>query len=801
MFKNYLKVAVRSILKDKLFSTINILGMATGLAACLFIALYIYDELSFDTFHKDADTMYRIALHGKIAGQEVYTNSSCSPLSAALVSEVAGVEQATRIEQRNGVVFKYEEVAFTESKILYADSNFFQFFSFALTQGDPSTVLVEPNSVVLTEALAKKYFGNENAVGKLMTIGNGNKTYKVTGIAEAPPGNSHITFQALLSTSSEKERFQSNVWVGNFLYTYFRKNPETSVDEINSKLEGLVSKYAAPMLEKFTGTTFQQFRDAGGVYSYYAYPMLDSHLYSSIPDDITPASDIQYVYILLAIGIFILLIACINFMNLSTAKSANRAKEVGLRKTLGSLRSQLAGQFLAESFVYSVVAVLIAIAACYLLMPSFNTLSGKTLETNVLISPVFVIAVCSLILLVGLIAGSYPAFYLTSFSAVEVLKGKVRAGMKSKGVRSVLVVMQFSISVFLITVTLIVTDQLNYMQTKNLGFDKQSIMIIHNATRLNTNMEPFKNALGEQTGIEKVSFTNNSFPGVNNTTVFKEVGSETDHIMGVYFADYDHMDVMKFEMNAGRYFSKDFPSDSTAIILNETAAKEFGWSEPIGQEVIFQDSGNPVKYKVIGVYKDFNFESLKTKVRPLAIMLTGTSNTLLIRYSGNSKEAMATTEKLWKQYASGEPFEFEFMDESFDKLFRAEQRLSNLFSVFSGLAIFIACLGLFALAAFTAEQRTKEIGVRKALGASLPSLTMLLSKEFTRLVLISFVPAFTAAWFMASSWLSGFANRIEISPWIFLWSGVLAIAIAWLTVSYQSIKAATANPVESLRYE
>jgi putative ABC transport system permease protein len=457
------------------------------------------------------------------------------------------------------------------------------------------------------------------------------------------------------------------------------------------------------------------------------------------------------------------------------------------------------GQFLAESMMYSLVAVVIALSACYLLLPSFNLLAGKQLSLEVLRSPQFVIAIAAVIIFVGFVAGSYPAFYLTSFNAVEVLKGKVRAGMKSKGVRSFLVVFQFALSIFLIIFTLVVYQQIQFMQEKNLGLDKNNILVLQNTGRLASNKDAFRNSLENQAGVVSLSYTNNTFPGVNNTTVFRAAGSEQDHIMGLYYADYLHMDVMKMELKEGRYFSKDFPSDSTAIVLNEAAVKEFGYANPVGEEIFFAPTQETLK--VIGVVKNFNFESYKNQVRPLSIRLAKSSNNLLVRYEGNAQSLIASVEKLWKQNASNEPFEYTFLDQEFDQLFRAEQRMGTVFSIFSGLAIFIASLGLFALAAFTAEQRTKEIGIRKAMGATMFSLTVLLSREFTKLVIIAFIPAAIFGWWVSNQWLDSFAYRIDVSLWVIVASGFGSIVIAWITVSYQSIKAASTNPVHSLRYE
>ncbi|MFZ5973208.1 MAG: ABC transporter permease [Bacteroidota bacterium] len=803
MLENFFKVALRNILKYKFFSAINILGMTIGLTACLMIILYVVDELSFDTFHTKADRIYQVGLHGKIGGQDISVANTCPPMAAALVADVPEVEAATRIAGWFGQPsIKYEDKSFAEENVYFADSNFFDFFSFRLLEGDPRTALTEPNTLVMTPTMATKYFGNEPALGKLLTVGADNRTYKVTGIVEEAPSNSHFQYNVLVSAESS-EGMRAGIWLNNFMYTYFLLRENTSVDVMNARFEAMVEKYIGPEIERFMGTTLKQMKEQGGAYGYYATPLLSLHFDTRSQGPLEPAGNIMYVYFFGGIGLFILVIACINFMNLSTARSAGRAKEVGLRKTLGSLRGQMVYQFLAESTIYSLAAVVLSVAACYFLLPYFNTLAGKQLTMQAFTSPLFMGGLLGLVLFVGLVAGSYPAFYLTSFSAVEVLKGKVRAGMKSKGVRSFLVVFQFALSIFLIIFTAVVYQQIRFMQEKNLGIDKNNILVLRSTGRLGNNREAFRNALTQQPGIEKVSYTNNTFPGVNNTTVFKEAGSEQDHIMGVYSADYDHMDVMKFELKEGRYFSRDFPSDSLAIIMNEAAIREFNFTDPLNSEVLYNGSNGTEfqKYKIIGVMKDFNFESFRDKVRPLAIVLSNDARNLMIRYEGSPSQLIDNVSKLWKEMANNEPFEYEFLDQSFDRLFRSEQRMGTVFSVFSGLAIFVACLGLFALSAFTSEQRTKEIGIRKALGASSFGLTLLLSKEFTKLVLIAFVPAAAAGWYVSNNWLQEFSYRVDISPLILVGSGIAAIVIAWLTVSFQSVKAARSNPVESLRYE
>lgn len=801
MLKNYFTVAVRTILKHKFFSAINIVGLAIGLTVCLLVGMYVADDLSYDRFHRDVDNIYRVALDGKLGEQEIHSTSSCTPLADALVQEIPGVEAATRIWQWRNTVIRIEEKSYMEQHVMMVDSNFFQFFSFNLIEGDPAKVLMEPNSIVVTQALAKKYFGNEPALGKMLNVGDDNQAYKVTGICEAPPQNSHIKFDVLLA-GSHGDFFRQPVWTNNSLHTYYRKNALVTAADIDKKLEAITIRNVGVELERFLGMSFEKFVKDGGRYAYFSFPMTDTHLHAThLEHDIAVHGDIKYVYVLGAIGIFVLLIACINFMNLSTARSAGRAKEVGLRKTLGSFRSHLISQFLAESMVYTLIAAVLSVIAVYLLLPSFNLLSGKELGFGVMLTTPFLIAIAALVVVVGLIAGSYPAFYLTSFNAVEVLKGKVRAGAKSKGIRSFLVIFQFWISIVLIICTGVVFQQLRFMQDKHLGLDKHNVLILRNMARLGQGREAFKNEILQNSNIEAASFSNNIFPGVSSNSVFRADGTAEDKILGCYWADHDHQKVMKFELVAGRYYSKDFPTDSLACIINEATVKEFGWTDALNKKIISYQGNSPDTLTVIGVAKDFNFETLKSNVRPLIIALADVNNTLQIRYKGSPQEAINGAEQIWKKHANGEPFEYVFLDESFDEIFREEQRLGKLATVLTALAILVACMGLFGLAAFMAEQRTKEIGIRKVMGASVSNLSLLLSKEFMVLVAISFGLAVYPAWYVMDQWLITFYYHIDIPIWLFILSGGLAALVAWLTISYQAIKAAVANPINSIRYE
>lgn len=802
MLKNYFLIAIRHILKQKFYSFINILGLTIGIAASLFIILYITDEINYDRFHTNIDRLYRVGLNGKLAGQEVHVVSTPPPLASALVNEVPGVEHAVRLWQWGDVVIRYEDKVFTEDLIFHTDSNFFKVFSFELLEGDPETALKEPNSMVITETIARKFFGDGDYLGKIITFSNDNKAMKVTGVIEDAPHNSHIKYNYLVSFSSN-DFGKSDQWLSNSLNTYFTVYEETNIDDVLSTLNNdLIPKYVGPQIQQFLGISLDQFLEQDGAYGYFVNAVKDIHLHSDVDGELEPPGDIAYIYIFVAIGLFILMIASINFMNLSTAKSSGRAREVGLRKTLGSLKTQLILQFLIESIIYSFVAVVLAVLLVSILLSQFNLLSGKELEFSQLITPSMILGLVGLLLFIGLLAGSYPAFYLTRFKITEVFKGSVAKGTKGGWIRGSLVVVQFVISIGLIICTVLVYRQLQYTQNKNLGFDKEKVMVISNVSRLESNKKAFKDALQSDANIVAASYSNSVIPGVNNTTIFRKPESDEDHIIGLYFADHEHFDVMGFELAAGRNFSRDFLSDSTAMLVNEAIVDAMGWDDPIGQRLISFNSGEPMEITCIGVLKDYNFESLRDNIRPIMIRLGDFGNDMTVRYTHDDpREAVKLVESKWKEMAPSEPFEFAFLDERFDEMYRAEQRLGVLFTIFTGLAIFIACLGLFGLAAFTADQRTKEIGIRKAMGASSISIVALLSNEFVKFIAIAFLISIYPAYYVISSWLENFAYRISIDWWVFVSSGLAALVIALLTVSFQSIKASRLNPANTLRYE
>ncbi|MBX2944698.1 MAG: ABC transporter permease [Cyclobacteriaceae bacterium] len=802
MLKNYLLVAFRNINRQKFYAFLNVIGLTVGIASCLFITLYVKDEISYDRLHPDADRIYRVNLDAKLAAQEIAVAVSCPPMAAALIQEVPEVESAVRVASNGRVVIKYGEKAFTQDRVFAADTNFFTFFNFPLVEGNPKNALKERNTVVLTESTARKFFGSENALGKLLAVGNDTTTYVVTGVAKDLPGNVHFKFDVIL-TGESSTAFRDPIWMNNYLATYLKIHKGSSQQTVKSKIDDLTIKYIGPEVERFMGMSLDQFKQQGSRFGYTLIPLTDIHLHSNYQAEIEPQGDIQYVYLFSVIAVFILIIACINFMNLATARSAGRAKEVGLRKTLGSLSRHLVAQFLAESFVFSCLAAVLALGIVYTMLPFFNTLAGKELVFESLLSSNLLILLLGIVVLVGLMAGSYPAFYLTSFKVTEVLKGKVREGMKGGAVRSGLVVFQFAVSIFLIIATAVIFQQMQYVQNKNLGLNRDNVLVLTNTQNLRSVAEPLKQAILAQSGVVAASYTN-SVPALNTegASPFRIEGSEEDHLVVRYFADYDQLETMGYTLKEGRFFSRDFPADSTAIVINEALMNELSWKEAVGKELFGFNGGGRIPYKIVGVVNDFHFESLRNNVRPTAMFLnTDAASFLTIRFVNNPRETVSTIENLWRQYAGNEPFEYSFLDQDFDALFRSEQRLGNLFTTFTVLAIFIASLGLIGLAAFTAEKRTKELGIRKVLGASEISLVNLLSKEFTKLVVIALVLSIFPAWYFTSQWLQGFAFRISLSIWVFVGAGAVALVVALLCVVFQALRTARINPAKSLRYE
>lgn len=811
MFKNYIKIAFRNLGKNKAFSAINIAGLAIGIGCFVLIALYVMDELSFDRFNKKGERIYRISADIKFGGAETRYPFTSDMMGQIFKKDFPEVEDYTRIYTSNGSkLIKKGNQFINEEKVGHADSTFFNIFTLPAIAGDTKTALNEPNTVVITETTAKKYFGTTNAVGKVVETNDNDKTlYKVTAVIKDIPSSSHFNFDFIFSMKNVDYGW-GEIMSHNF-YTYLLLKPGTDVKAFEKKsLDQYVDKYVLPEANQVMGiSSMEEFERSGNKLTYSLTPMLDIHLYSGRPFELSAGGNIQYVYIFSLVAVFILLIACINFMNLTTARSANRAKEVGIRKVLGTDKKNLVAQFLSESTIMAFISALLGIGIVFLALPLFNSVAGKSMQPGNLFTPVFILFLVILPFVVGLISGSYPAFFLSSFKPIQVLKGKLKTGGVNSGLRSGLVVFQFVTSIVLIIGTIIIYRQLNYIQSKNLGYSKEQVLIINDAYTLGKNAETFKQEMLQQPGV--VNGTLSGYlptPSGRSDNLFSkspQLDVKNGFTMQEWSVDYDYINTLGMELVAGRNFSKDFGTDSSAVILNETTAKSLGYDDPIGKSVysIYNPETNETrKYTVIGVLKDFHFESLKRDIGKLGLFLRRSTGLASFKIStANAPQIIKAAEQRWKAISPQMPFNYKFLDAEFNHVYDAEQRVGKIALSFAVLAILIACLGLFGLAAYIAEQRTKEIGIRKVLGASATSLVAMLSKDFLKLVLISSIIAFPLAWWSMKSWLQDFAYRIDISWWVFVAAGVIAILIALITVSFQAIKAAMANPVKSLRTE
>ena len=826
MLKNYFKTAWRNMIRNKVSSFINITGLAIGIASVILILLYVQDELSYDRFIHQSDHIFQVNLNGNLDGNEFLTGNTPPPAGPSMVNEFPEIEASVRIYRPGDIMVRYEEGGktasyFTEKNILGVDSNFLQVFTYQLMQGDPSKCLENPNSIVITEKAAKKYFGNRNPIGKILLFDIERTPFKVTGVLRDIPSQSSLQFDMLAPISSYPvvKRFSWS-WVWLQVNTYVKLRSNVSIDKANikkleAKFPAMVKKYGASGFKR-VGKPLDELIRKGGKWDLQLQPLTSIHLYAGSMGTnarLTTLGNIKYVYIFSVIAIFIIILACVNFMNLSTAQSAKRAKEVGIRKVLGSEKRQLIKQFLGEAMLFSVLAAVVAIILVLLLLKPFNEIAGKSLDFNLLFSGNVWMFIAGLIIITGLLAGSYPAFYLTSFKPVTVLRGirLFKSGLGNLFVRNGLVVFQFAISTALIVCTIIVYNQLNYTRNRNLGFNKESVVIISNSERLENSEESFRQEITRLPGIINATISSGIPASYNFGDGYEpEPADSTEHPdsdigLASFMVDYDFIPTLQIEMVKGRNFSKDF-SDSASVILNETAVEQIGWKDPIGRTLGYP--GNSQSFKVIGVTKDFNIGSLQQMISPFALFHTS-SQTYSMGHSyiiarmkpGNTVNNLNQLESKWKSFSPDAPFDYSFLDGELNALYRSEQRMGAVFIIFTVLSIFVACLGLFGLAAYTAERRTKEIGVRKILGGSVQSLVIMLSKDFVRLVLFSATIAFPVAWWFMHKWLQDFAYRISINWWVFAAAGVAVLLIALLTVSFQAIKAAIANPVKSLRTE
>ena len=804
MFKNYFKVALRNIFRQKAYAIINISGLAIGLACCLLIVSFVNDELSYDNFHPKGDELYRIALDRKFPDNQFQYARSPLPMGFTLARELPEITDATRLFNEFGTLaFSLDDRQFDEPNVIAVDSNFFDFFGVELLEGNKATALDEPNALIITPAMATKYFGEENPIGKQLEIQNIGQMM-VRGVARPMPGNAHFHFDFLFSLATIPALYNNQFWGSYNAYTYVRL-PSGNVAAAEEKLMPLLQRYMEPQIQSVLGISWQQYEEAGNAHRYYFQPIRDIHLGSHLQWELEPNGSQTTVYLFAGISVFILLIACINFINLSTARSANRAREVGMRKVLGALRGQLVIQFLLESIIMCFLALLLAIGLTSLLLPFFNELSGKSTQVTDFLSPLAMLLLVGFVVLIGVISGLYPAFYLSAFRPVVVLKGKLKAGAKSAWLRNGLVVFQFAISVVLVIGTLVIYQQLQYLNSKQLGFDKDQLLVVERAGMLGTQSITFKNALLTHANITEVTGIN-TIPGrsITGGTFTDVTGDASDRfLMPNLTGDYDLITTMGLEVLEGRAFDPQIVTDSTAVIINEAAARTFKWANPIGKQL--QPINGPI-FRVIGVVKDFHFESLHQEIRPLALFARHLeqqpANLMLVKVNTEDiRQTLDYLEGQWTGFVPQRPLNYRFVNEEFGRLYEAEQRSGRIFTAFSGLAIFIACLGAFGLAAFLASQRTKEIGVRKVLGASTRSIVGLLSRDFIKLILLANVLAWPLAYLGMQEWLANFAYATGVNWLSFVMVALGSLFIALATVSFHSIRAALNNPADTLHHE
>jgi putative ABC transport system permease protein len=798
MIKNYIKIAFRNLIKSKGYTATNILGLATGIAAILLIVLFVKDELSYDKYNNKADRIYRVAVDGLYGDTEIKWIATCSPLAAASKKEFPEIEDAVRIGDCHKPIITNNLKSFSEFSVLTTDSNIFNIFTFPVVQGISETALNLPNSIVITESTAKKIFGNENPIDK--TLKAFEKNLRITAVIKDVPKNSHIQFDMLVSSSSF-EIFKSTDWWDNNISTYFLLKENTKYKALEAKLPEMQKKYMST-----NGESFEKWISRGNKWQFYLQPLNKIHLTTNA-DGITVANNnMVYVYIFSIVAFFILLLACVNYTNLTTAKASLRYKESGIRRVIGSKRASIISQFLTESIIITFFAALIGLLIVGVTIPWFNQLTDKALKISYFFSWYSIPVLLVFIILISFLAGIFPAYQMSTCKTLDLLKGKKDKATVHFGLREVLIVFQFFISIGLIVSTIFVYKQLNFIQNNKLGFDKANVIVIQRANELQQKIKTFKEDIQLNPKIIN-STASNSAPGYTfSIDACLPEGFETKKTTAAlikYCTDFDFPITYGMETSKGRFFSKEFPTDSSGILINESAAKLFNWKDPIGKKVFF---GGNKTYTVIGVLKDYHYESMQNEILPACIVPFNHYNeeVRIISVKVNNIDIPKTIEFLkstWDKYSNGIPFQYSFLDEDYEKLYEKEKRISKTLTLFSILAIFLACIGLFGLAIFIANRKTKEIGIRKINGANTAEILAMLNKNFVKWVVIAYIIACPLAWFVIHKWLENFAYKTDLSWWVFALAGLLTLVVALITVSWQSWKAARRNPVESLHYE
>lgn len=806
MFNNLIKYSIRAFKRQRAYIIINILGLSIGIACSLLIALFVINEASYDRYNTKKDRIFRAILNGKIGGQEVTYATSAAIMGPTMLREFPEIEDFLRMTGAGPTVIEYNNQAFSEEHLIEADSSFFNFFSIPVIKGDQKNLLNAPHKAVLSESTAKKIFGNENPIDKAIKIGSDTVRYIISGVMKDIPGNSH--FEANILTSfMTNPRSKNPMWLSNSFSTYFLLKPNTSYVTVDEKIPEMLRKYVGPEVQQYLGVSVDDFNKQGNKYRFYLQNLKDIHLDNSIQQEFKKASDPKFLIIFGSIAVLIILIAAINFMNLSTAQASKRAKEVGIKKIGGSSRGMLITQFLSESFILSFVSLILALIFIKITLPYFNNLLGAKLELR-LIGKWFTVPLLLLFtVVVGFLAGSYPALFLSSFNPYEVLKGSVKKSMTNGRLKRVLVVFQFAVSILLIVGTMIMYRQISFMLNKDVGFNKEQLIVINRAEALGTKMKSFKETVKGIPGVVNIS-SSTAVPGrTNNTNGYRIEGRKDESfLMVTNWVDYNYLDTYGMNLVSGRFFNESYTTDKEACLVNESTIKNFSITDP--QKTRFQeprDSGKMNYLPILGIVKNFNFESLREPIQPYIFkfqndgMLWGY---ITVRLSARDySRTISEIEAKWKEFVQNNPLQYYFLDQDFEKMYIQEKQNAQMAVIFSILAIFIAALGLFGLTSFTVEQRTKEIGVRKAMGSSISGIYLVISRETIILVSISALLAWPIIYYIAGKWLENFYYRINLGVFTFIAGLSIALGIAILTISYRVLRAARVNPAQSLRYE
>ncbi len=806
IFNNLVKHSIRSFKRQRTYIIINVLGLSIGIACSLLIALYVINEASYDRYNVKKDRIFRLILNGKIGGQEITAAVTSSPMGPTLAKEFPEVEDFLRMNGRGPTVIEYNNQTFTEEHLNEVDSSFFNFFSIPVLKGDPQNLLNAPRKAVLSETTAKKIFGNENPIDKSIKIGSDTVRYTVSGVMADVPGNSH--FEAnILSSFMTNPYSKYPIWLSNSLSTYILLKPNSGYTTVEAKFPELMKKYVGPEVQKLMGINLEDFVAQGNKYRFFCQKLADAHLDPSIQQIFKPASDPKYLIIFGSIAILIVIIAAINFMNLSTAQASRRAKEVGIKKIGGSSRGMLITQFLSESSILSLISLVFALVIIKVVLPYVNNLIGSSLSLK-LFTAWFTIPVLILFaLLVGFFSGSYPALFLSSFSPYDVLKGDIKSSVQTGRLRRILVIFQFAVSILLIVGTMIMYRQIKYMLNKDVGFNKEQVIVINRAGALGTKLKSFKEAVKQIPGVINIA-SSTGVPNRNNNDngYMMEGRKDETFLIQTNWVDYDYLNTYGMTVVSGKPFNESFTSDKDACMVNESAVKEFNITDIEKTRFMAARDSGKVKYlQVIGVVKNFNFESLRNPIHPYIFCFKTDDimyGYLSVKLSAmNYSKTISEIENKWKEFTANTPLQYYFVDEDFDKMYIQEKQNARMAVIFSILAIFIASLGLFGLTSFTVEQKTKEIGVRKAMGSSVAGIYLVISKEVIILISISALVAWPLIYYIAGKWLENFYYRINLNIITFIAGLSIALGIAVLTISYRILKAANINPALSLKYE